>query len=146
MAKSQKVFKRSSVLKIINKQGLFLSPFFYQIVHNLSCRTVLFPEDLFNAIWIVGKTRRCNETWIFVPIQQAYWENWKKIILLCVRFILNWKQKFCWQRPAIFSLYTQAKIQMLTTSCRILTLIHPSFLKPLGLYKDETLSKLSSDI
>ena len=28
----------------------------------------------------------------------------------------------------------QAKIQMLTPSCQILTLIHPSFLKSLGLY------------
>ena len=42
------------------------------------------------------------------------------------QFILKWKQKVCWQCPAIFCLYTfcsvQAKIQMLTTSCLLKSL------------------------
>ena len=34
-----------------------------------------------------------------------------------------------------FSFFAKDKIQMLTTSCRILTLIYPSFLKSFGLYQ-----------
>ena len=83
----------------------------------------------------MSRSERCKEIWIFATIQQGYWEN---RVLFCIKFILNEKQNICWQHPAMFCLYTlcskQAKIQMLTTFCRILTLIYPLFLKSFGLY------------
>ena len=62
-------------------------------------------------------------------------EKLQSHIFFC--FILNWKQTICGQGPAMFCLYTlcsaalckptQAKIQMLTTSCRIFTIHLKSF-------------------
>ena len=83
---------------------------------------------------LLSKSGNVNKFEFLCPLSKATEKTEKNHVLLCIYFILNWKQKLCLQRPAIFWLYTRAKIQMLTTFCRILTLIYPSFLKSIGLY------------
>ena len=62
----------------------------------------------------------------------------EKTIFLCISFTLNWKKKFgdnTWQCFA-FTSQVQAEIQMLTTSCQILTRFHKGLLNPLKLLFD----------
>ena len=46
-----------------------------------------------------------------MPIQQGYWENH---VLLCISFLLNWKQKVCWQCLAKFCIYTLIQLKLNT--------------------------------
>ena len=60
------------------------------------------PKDLKRPWWNLVEIRLCKEIWIFVPFSKAT-ENH---VLLCISFILIWKQKVCWQPRAMFCLYT----------------------------------------
>ena len=92
------------------------------IVSIVKLKSKRFKNDLVESCQDPLLKRNLN----FCAIQQGYWENH---VLLFISFILNWKQKVCWQCLAIFRLFTlcsvQPKIQMLTTWCGIFSRFHP---------------------